>query len=159
MLPLQDKNILLANLLPENPEPKQVVEFPKGQYVGGSNVIAIYKNNKLIGATTQLTPIQNVSGKYALERTTTNIWLIENDTIQIVGKQYIFNSVIFIDGFGWCGHDCLPEPQTLMDKTYRVLYAKPVGQTAEDFYLYDRVCLEVLTEKKNATTTNVPPTT
>lgn len=152
MLPLQDNNVVLTNLLPADPEPDQIVKLPKGQYAGGSNIIYLYKHDKLIGATAQLTSIQNISGKYEIARTTTTTKLNKNDIIRITGKQYIFDSVIFVNGFGWSGYDYLPEPQILLDKTYRVLHAKSVGQTAENFYLYDKICLETLTENKNATT-------
>jgi len=149
MIPLQDKNALLVNLLPENPKPGQVIEVPKGQISAGQMSLTFIAAIKLIGTTTQLMPIQNVSGKYEIARTTTNTKLSKNDVIRVVGRQYIFNSVIFVDYFGWLGYGHSDEPQILSDKTYKILHVMPIGPTTKDCYLYEKICLETIMEDAN----------
>lgn len=148
MLPLQDRNVILSTLLPDDPKPEQIVEMPKGQTVGGSNVINLYIKNELVGSATQLMPIQNVSGKYELIRASLKKEIRKGDRLKVVGRQYIFNSVIFIEYFGWIGYGIINKPQVLLDKTFKVLAAIPIGPKSDGFILYEKICLETAMEEK-----------
>lgn len=149
MFPIHERATLIQNQLPDDPEDRQIVEFPEGHPVGAATVISIYKKNKLVGTTTTLSPIPNVSKKYATSRLSAVTPIREGDVLRIVGYQYAFNSVIFIQYFGWVGHQTTGEPTILSDKFYRVLAATPVGPEDKnsDFRLYEKVCLTVLEEK------------
>jgi len=143
--PLQDRNALFQHLLPADPEPDQVVNMPEGQVIGGANVINIYMDTKLIGSATQLSAVPNVSGKYDLTRVSSKRVIKLRDTLQVVGRQFVFNSVIFVEYFGWVGKDTVGEPQILSDKLYTVLAALPIGPNTEGFQLYEKVCLDAIT--------------
>ena len=149
MLPLHEKAVMINNQLPDDPTDKQVVEFPEGQVVGGATVISVYLKDKLVGSLSSLYPIVNVTRKYSADRLASNTLIKEGDVLRIVGRQYSFNTVIFVQYFGWIGCKPAGEPQVTSDKLYRVIAAIPVGpDDSPDCYLYERVCLDALEEKK-----------
>jgi len=147
MLPLHEKAVMLENLLPEDPEDGVIVEAPKGQTLGGSTVISVYMKNKPIGSIASLIPIVNVSRKYTANRLSSNIPIKKGDIIRITGRQYSFDTVIFVQYFGWIGYKASKEPVVASDKFYRVLAAIPVGPEEPDCLLYEKVCLEALEKK------------
>jgi len=160
MLPLQERSNILENLLPDDPKDRQIVEYPEGQIVGASTVLSVYKSNKHIGALTSLYPITNVSRKYSATRLASNTAIKEKDIIRICAQQFAFNSVIFVQFFGWMGYKVIGEPQTISDKFYKVLATIPIGpKTAANFFLYEKVCLESLEVKSNGKSTKSFPRT
>lgn len=149
MFPLQEHNALLETLLPEDPEPGKVISFPTGHTVGGTSIISIYNHaGRLIGSASQLAPIANVSRMYELSRLSTCEAVAEKNEIRIIARQFNYNSVIFIQYFGWIGHGCEKIPIVLSDKKYRVIAAIKTGpEEPSDFYLYEKVCLTIMEEK------------
>lgn len=149
MLPLHEKSSVVEQLLPEDPEDRQVFELPEGQLVGGATVVSVYKHGKLVGSLSSLYPIVNVSRKYSGTRLSASTSIQEKDVVRIVGRQYSYNSVIFIQYFGWLGYKATGEPVVVSDKFYKVLAITPAGPEEEpsDFHLYEKVCLEALEEK------------
>jgi hypothetical protein len=143
MFPLQEHNALLETLLPEDPEPGKVVTFPEGHTVGGSSIISIYnKTGRLIGSASQLAPIPNVSRMYELSRLSACEAVAEKNEIRIIARQFNYNSVIFIQYFGWIGYGFEKNSIVLSDKKYKVIAAIKTGpEEPSGFYLYEKVCL------------------
>lgn len=139
-----DRTALLQTILPEDPEDGQVVEMPNGQTVGGANVINAYKGGKLCGSISQMTPIFNASGKYEAARFASSTKIRVGDVVRILGVQHNYVSLKFVEYFGWIGHNTDPTPITLMDKSMRVIEAFPLGAYTPGYYLYEKVCLDVL---------------
>ena len=158
MLPLQERTNLLESMLPDDPEDRQVVEYPEGQVVGASIVISVYKQDKRIGAASSVYPIVNVTRKHTANRLSSNVPIAEKDVIRIVAQQFTFNSVIFIQYFGWIGYKVIGEPLITSDKFYRVITAIPVGpKDNAEFHLYEKVCLESLEVNSDAKPTQTTP--
>lgn len=144
MMPVTDRTALIQPMLPDDPIPGQVYTLPEGQIVGGANVLNVYKGSKLIGATTNLVPISNVSGKYYMERLSSVIPLKEKDVVRVLAQQFNFNEITFIEFFGWVGTGALEVTNILSDKHYRILAAIPIGPSETNFQLYEKVCVEVI---------------
>ena len=160
MLPIQgDRTAMMQTLLPDDPEPGQELVLPEGQTVGGANVINVHKAGKLLGALNQLAPIPNVSGKYEASRLTSKLKLKKGDVIRIQGWQHNYNAIQFVESFGWIGSQTTGEPISLIDKHMRILALFPIGANTPGFYLYEKVCLEIIKGAQNGKpTTNSSPT-
>lgn len=145
---IHDRSAMMQPMLPEDPEPGQVHTLPEGQIAGGANVLSVFKHEMLIGSTTNLVPISNVSGKYYTERLSSSQELKKGDTIRIVAQQYNFNQITFVEYFGWIGSGVTSTPTSLSDKIYRVLAAIAIGPNTNNFWLYEKVCLEILNKEQ-----------
>lgn len=163
---IQDRTAIMSPMLPEDPEPGCVHTLPEGQIAGGANVLSVFrweidsKSGKLIGSTNNLVPVSNVTGKYYTERLSSSQELKKNDVIRIVARQFNFNQITFVEYFGWIGSGVTSIPTTLSDKIYRVLTAIPIGPNTPNFWLYEKVCLEIINkEKKNESTPETTPAT
>lgn len=160
MLPIQgDRTAIIQTLLPDDPEPGQEVIFPDGQTVGGANVINISKAGKLLGALNQLSPIPNVSGKYEASRLTSKRKLKKGDVIRIQGWQHNYNAIQFVESFGWIGSQTMGNPISLIDKHMKILALFPIGANTPGFYLYEKVCLEIIKGAQNGKSTTNTSTT
>lgn len=143
---LQERVAILTALLPEDPEPNQVVVMPEGQIAGAANVLYLYKDSALLGSASSFTPVGNVAKKGSLTRATTTTPIKRGDILRVEYVQLNFQSVMFVQYFGWMGHD-IASKQTLNNKTYRVLHVLPLGKPTANFNLYERVCLEHVEER------------
>lgn len=146
MMPMLDgeRTAVIQTMLPEDPEDGAEFILPAGQTIGGANVINIWKGGKLLGATSRIAPIPNASGKYDASRVTSRIRLKKGDLLRIRGWQHNYVSIQFVEGFGWIGKKTTGEPTILMDKHMKVLHNFGIGADTPGFYLYERVCLEVV---------------
>lgn len=147
MLPVNMHHNVIGSLVPDNPKPGQVVTMPEGQALGASNVISIVKENDLLGDATQLAPIPNVAGKSVLNRVTTRIPLRKGMRIRVLAQQFSFKSAIFIQYFGWLGHEIIDPPLTIHDNIYKIDHLFQVGPKSDKFFIYERVCLTHVEEK------------
>lgn len=147
MLPINTRHSVISSLVPDNPKPGQVFTMPEGQVLGASHVISIMKANDLIGDALQFTPVPNVSGKGLLSRATTCVPLRKGMRVRILAQQFSFKSAIFIQYFGWMGHDVIDTISVLADKMYKIEYALRVGPPSEKFFIYEKVCLTTVEEK------------
>jgi len=156
-------NIIEA-MLPDDPEPGQKFKLEKGQTVGGATVINIRRSGELLGSIQTLNPIPNLSGRYAAVRVTSTRELKPGELLRVQGLQYTFISLQFVEGYGWMGDKTLKDPTVLLDKYMRVLHVLPVGDTTENFYLYEQVAFSAIkgasdephtpwTTSRNTTTT------
>ncbi len=141
-----DRTSLLQTILPEDPENGQTVEMPDGHTVGGANVISVHKGGKFCGTVSQVAPVYNSSGKYEATRLSSCVKLRIGDVVRVLGWQYNFISLKFVEGFGWQGYKTDNKPLSLMDKSMRVLEAFTLGEHAPGYYLYEKVCLTILRE-------------
>ena len=123
-----DRTAILQTLLPEDPENGHLVAMPAGQTVGGANVISVHKGGKFCGTVTQVAPIHNSSGKYEALRLSACVRIRVGDTLRILGQQYHYTSLKFVEGFGWQGHETNDAPLPLMDKPMRVLETSVLGE-------------------------------
>lgn len=148
MLSQQEQNNFLASLLPDDPEPGKIVTFPEGQTAGGSTVLSVYDHqDTLIGAASEITPVPNVSGMYMLSRLSSCRALNEKYPIRVITRQFHYNSVIFIQYFGWIGYSFNDKSLTLFDKKYKILALTKTGpEEPSDFFLYEKVCLTNMEE-------------
>jgi hypothetical protein len=144
---MQERVSLLTALLPEDPEPNQVIVMPEGQLAGASNVIYLYSGETLIGTSSSFVPISNVSRKGALSRAVTTKKIKRGNTLRVEYVQLNYRSVMFVQFFGWIGHD-IESQQLLSSKTYKVLHVLPLNDKVEGFNLYEQICLDGNEEKK-----------
>jgi hypothetical protein len=121
--------------------------MPEGQVLGASHVISIMKVADLIGDALQFTPVPNVSGKSLLSRATTCTPLRKGMRVRILAQRFSFKSAIFIQYFGWMGHDVIDNIIVITDKMYKIEYALRVGPPSEKFFIYEKVCLTTVEEK------------
>jgi hypothetical protein len=147
MFPVNTRHNIISSLVPDNPKSGQVFNMPEGQVLGASHVISLMKNGELIGDATQLAPIPNVTGKSVLSRVTTNFPLKKGIRIRVLAQQFSYKSAIFIQYFGWMGHDIIDSIGVITDKEYKVEYALRVGPTSDKFFIYEKVCLTNVEEK------------
>ncbi len=157
-----DKTIILEALLPEDPENGTVVTLPEGQTVGGANVIQAVRGGKVLATISQMAPVRNSSGKYEATRAASCTVINPGDILRILGWQYTFKSLKFVESFGWMGHETDPTPLSLMDKHVRVLDTSLLGPDPSGIYLYEKLCLSVIREgeKTHAQPASyTPPTT
>ncbi len=158
MMPLQgDRSAIIQTMLPDDPEPGHEFVLPEGQTIGGANVINIWKGGKLLGAITQVSPIPNVSGKYDAVRVTSRLKLRVGDLVRIRGWQHNFTAIKFVEGHGWIGCQTTGKPSPLMDKHMKILEVFPIGDSTPGFYLYERVCLEIIKGDEDEKSTNPSP--
>ena len=160
MIPMLDgeRTAVIQTMLPEDPEDGFEFVLPAGQTIGGANVINVWKGGKLLGTVSQVAPIPNASGKYDAVRVTSKIRLKDGDLLRIRGWQHNFVSIQFVESFGWIGKKTTGEPTVLMDKHMKVLRNFQIGVDTPGFYLYERVCLEVVKGTNNETRTTNQPT-
>lgn len=147
MLPVNTRHTVIESLIPSDPKPGQVFTMPEGQVLGASHVISIMKNDNLLGDAMQLAPISNVTGKNQLSRVTTCTPLRKGMRIRVLAQQFSFKSAIFIQYFGWIGHDVIDTVTLISDKMYKIEYALRVGPPSENFFIYEKVCLTTVEEK------------
>lgn len=147
MIPLQERNSLLNALLPAEPESGEIVTMPDGQIAGAAHALHLYKGDTLIGTASSFAVIPNVSRRSSLTRAITSVPIKKDDLIRIRYVQYNFSSVIFIEYFGWIGHEQV-EYQTTHDRVYKVLHVLPLGPRTIKSNLYERVCLEAQEQEK-----------
>lgn len=136
------------NLVPDNPKPGQVYTAPEGQTVGTVQVINVIRSDKILGDASQILPITNVAGKNLLSRVTTRTPLRKGMRIRVRALQYYFRSAIFVQYFGWMGHEIDDNVTVILDDTYRIDYLLQVGPRSDKFFTYERVCLTHVEEKK-----------
>ena len=147
---LTDRSAVIETLLPDDPEDGYIFTLPEGQTVGGANVIYMYKGGKRIGTVQQLSAVNNVSGKHVLDRTITNTELKKGDVIQVIGVQYSFTRVRFVQYYGWIGDTDYSEKSGICihDKHYKVMDVSGVGFQTEGHNVYEKVCLETIQKEK-----------
>jgi hypothetical protein len=146
MLPIGNRHGIIDSLVPNNPKPGQIYTMPDGQVLGASHVISLMKESLLIGDSLQFTPIPNVTGKNVLTRTTTCIPLKKGMRVKILVQQFSFKSAIFIQYFGWMGHETI-DPTIILDKLFRIEHVLRVGPNSDKFFIYEKVCLTTVEEK------------
>ena len=144
---INSRHTIISSLVPDNPKPQQIIEMPGGQVLGASHVISILKGEDLIGDAIQLSPVYNVSGKYTLNRATTCVSLRKGMRIRILAQQFSYNSAIFVQHFGWMGHNVLGPPTVLSDHTYKIDHVLRVGPDSIKFFVYEKICLTITEEK------------
>jgi hypothetical protein len=170
-----DRTAILHATLPEDPDDRQVVTMPKGQTIGGANVITVTRSGKLLGSVAQIAPIYTSSGKYEASRVATCSQIKKGDILHVHGHQYNYVSLMFLEGFGWTGYDVDEQnPLVLMDKHMKVIDAFRIGPHTPYCYLYEKVCLQLIREgetrekptsnpstvtSRNTTTASSRPTT
>lgn len=147
-LPLDDSTIMLPYQLPEDPEPGQVIDLPKGQSIGGAVVLNLYFKRELVGSASRMIPIPNVTRMYRAERVTSSVELPRNALVRVQALQFSFVQVTFFQYFGWIGTKTAKKQTVLSDKYYKVLAALPVGPASENFRLYEQLCLQVINPSK-----------
>jgi hypothetical protein len=147
MLPVNSRHTVINSLVPDNPKPGQVVTMPEGQVLGASHVISLLKNTDVIGDAMQIAPVVNVTGKSVMSRVTTCVPLRKGMRIRVLAQQFSFKSAIFIQYFGWMGHDVIDNVVVITDKIYKIEYALRVGPPSEKFFVYEKVCLTTVEEK------------
>lgn len=148
MFPINTRHNVVSSLVPDNPKPGQIFTMPEGQVLGISHVISILRGGELVGDANQLTAVHNVTLKSVLTKVTTCIPLKKGVRIQVLAKQFSFKSAIFIQYFGWMGHDIIDSGDVIADKTYKVEYALRVGPESDKFFIYEKVCLTNVEEKQ-----------
>jgi hypothetical protein len=121
--------------------------MPAGQVLGASHVISLLKNTDVIGDAMQLAPVVNVTGKSVMSRVTSCVPLRKGMRIRVLAQQFSFKSAIFIQYFGWMGHDVIDNIVVITDKMYKIEYALRVGPPSEKFFVYEKVCLTTVEEK------------
>jgi hypothetical protein len=147
MFPITTRNNVVASLVPDNPKPGQIFTMPEGQVLGASHIISLFRGGEIIGDAFQLAPIQNVTGKTLLTRVTTNYLLKKGIRVRVKVQQFSYKSAIFIQFFGWIGHDIIDKVDVITDKEYKVEHAMRVGPPSDKFFIYEKVCLTNVEEK------------
>lgn len=148
MPPLNSRHNVVSSFVPENPKPGQIFTMPEGQVLGASHVISLMKEARLIGDALQLSPVINVTGKSILTRVTTSVPLRKGTRLRALAQQYSFKSAIFVQYFGWMGHEITDAVIVISDRMYRVEHALRVGPPSDNFFIYEKVCLTALEEKE-----------
>ncbi len=146
--PINEATAMLPCKVPEDPEPGQVFNLPRGHYAGGATILHVYHKTKLVGSAPRLIPVINVARKYVLERAALSVPLKRNDIIRVQALQLSFTQVTFVEYVGWVGTKTHKEELVVSDKFYKVLTAVPIGAQGEHFFLYEKVCLNTLEPKK-----------
>ncbi len=147
MLPMNSRHTIISSLVPDNPKPGQIITMPEGQVLGASHVISLMKETDLIGDAFQLAPVHNVSGKSILSRVTTRVPLRRGMRVRVLAQQFSFKSAIFIQYFGWMGHETIDTISVISDRMYKIDYALRVGPDSDKFFIYEKVCLTTVEEK------------
>lgn len=147
---ITDQTAVIETLLPDDPEDGYVFVLPEGQTVGGANIIYLYKGKDRIGTIHQLSAVNNVSGKHVADRTTSTIPLKKGDIVHVIGIQYPFTEVRFIQFFGWVGSGPYSEKDgiRLHDKHYRIIDVSPVGIQSPGHNVYEKICFETIQKEK-----------
>ena len=137
----EERYVTLDAVLPADPKPNEVVEIPPEQVGGASTLTFVYVGGNCVGYSSQYARVTNVSAHSFLARTVTSIPLHEGTIIQVIGEQFTFKSLQFVEYFGWTVKDYNPKPEILLNETFKVLYAAPLHKNNSDLYVYDRVCM------------------
>lgn len=148
MLPLTTRHSLINSLMPDNPKPGEEFSLPDKQVLGASILVSVYIVDDLIGDAVQLAAVPNVSGKALLSRVTTRIPLRRGMRIRVVSQQFSFDSIVFVQHFGWLGCHALPEATQHSSTRYRIEHVLRVGPDTDKFYIYEKVCLTQIEEKQ-----------
>ena len=143
-LPTAERYTAGIGVLPNDPDPGEVYTAPEGQEVGASYVLTILLDGKHIGHTSQISRVPNVSKRSHLNRTITTSSLEKGDTIEVVFTRYAYKSVIFVEYFGWIGHE-VGSTEIQMRQKFSVVEARPLLEDATQ-YIYEKVCLKALKE-------------
>lgn len=149
-----ERYVTLDALLPAEPEPGEIFLMPDGQVGGASVMNFVYTGGVCVGHTSQYARVVNVSSYSYLGRTVTAAPLVEGMQIRILGEQFTFKSLIFVEYFGWMVYEYNPKPTVLLDAKFEVLHAIPMRKQNSDLYTYDRVCLKKYKEDNRAKTAN-----
>lgn len=152
-----ERYVTLDALLPPDPEPGQIFQMPEGQVGGASTMNFIYVGGNCVGHTSQFARVANVSTRSYLGRTVTSAPLLKNVIIRVLGEQFTFASLIFVEYFGWSVYEYNPKPEVLLDAKFEVVHAIPMKKQNSDLYTYDRVCLKKHKEETDARTANDAP--
>jgi hypothetical protein len=144
----------LDALLPPDPKPSEIFQMPEGQVGGASNMNFVYAGGVCIGHTSQFARVANVSSRSFLGRTVTSAPLTEGVIIRVLGEQFTFKTLIFVEFFGWVVYEYNPKPKVLLDAKFTVVHAIPMVKQNSALYTYDRVCLENHKEETDARTAN-----
>jgi len=121
-----ERYVTLDALLPPDPEPGEVFQMPEGQVGGASTMNFIYVGGNCVGHTSQYARVANVSSHSFLGRTVTTIPLGEGLVVRLLGEQFTFASVVFVEYFGWVVKEYNPKPTVLLDAKFDVLHAIPM---------------------------------
>jgi len=140
MLPTAERHALVGGTLPLNPKDGDVYTAPEGQEAGASYVLSLYSEGEPIGHASQVSKVPNVSGRSHLNRTVTTSPLTKGDKIRIKFERFSFGSVIFIDSFGWIGHELRGDPVELVNAHYKVISTLAIMEN-DTYTVYDKVCL------------------
>ena len=135
--------------LPEDPLPGQVVEIPDGVDGGSATHITVYDGDLVIGETQQLSKVENVSRKWQLGRTTTVTPLLPEMIVRIRAVKQHYRSLIFVEYFGWSGHQYHKNETVLSDRVYTIEHTAQYYSIAEGPHIYELVCLHYNKEGAN----------
>jgi hypothetical protein len=149
-----ERYVTLDALLPPDPEAGEVFTMPEGQVGGASTMNFIYTGGSCVGHTSQYARVANVSSHSYLGRTITSAPLTPGIIIRLLGEQFTFKSLVFVEYFGWVVHQYNPKPTVLLDAKFEVLHAVPMKKQNSNVYTYDRVCLKKHKEDTDARTAN-----
>jgi len=129
--------------LPKIPKPYQVVTVPEDIDAGSAVYINIYNlTGKHLGVAQTLKRMPNTCDCWQLLRVDTSALLCEGDRYCIAALEYRFTSVVFVEYFGWVGHDKESTPKQLIELTAKLIYANhECVVSSEDIVSYDVLCL------------------
>lgn len=132
--------------LPDDPLPGQVVEIPDGVDGGSVTHIMLHDGNVVLGEAQQLIKVENVSRKWQLGRTHTAFPLIPDTTIRVRAFTKYYASLIFVEYFGWSGHQYRKEEKVLSDRVYEILHTTTYTSIPDGPNIYELVCLHATDE-------------
>jgi hypothetical protein len=128
--------------LPSDPLPGQVVKVPDGIEAGDAVHVLLYTSEgNVLGESQRLSNVENVSRKWQLGRTVCSSKLAPEDVIHLRAERRPFDTLIFVEYFGWVGHT-YRNAEVIREGDYEVLYAAPYSLHAKaDIHVYELVCL------------------
>ena len=113
-------------LLPDHPEPGQVVELPDGVTGGTIAVIVVMNDAKhVIGNAENIEHVANIAGHYNLSSVTLASPVHEGDNISVRAFTWDITAIEFVNFFGWqaCRWD---NPTKTLEEEYEVCATVPI---------------------------------
>ena len=146
--PISQAPELLEQLMPENPQPGDIVKMPEGYSCGEAHDIAVLLNGERVGSATGLRRIENVSNIYEADKVTVyGISLNYGDIIRIENYRYTYVSLMFVEFLGWRGREVYQPYDVTHRADYQILQSLMNSQPGK-LTIHEKMCLKQIPKEK-----------
>lgn len=112
-------------LLPDHPEPGQVVELPDGEPAGQAAQITISsESGTVLGYAENIEHVANIAGHYILSNVTLSGPILAGSLVHVVAYVWDITAIEFVNFFGW--HACRwGNPDETLTEKFKIIETVP----------------------------------